>query len=401
MNPNFSKCLSLLVLLGLLHGVWSCTSETQSSSSAAPPAKVANGVKESDLATVTLSPQAEQRLGIETAKVENRNIARTLRLGGEIMPVPGRRIYVTAPVTGVVIAPAGPLPQAGMQVRKGQPVFRLLPLPAERDLLGTPEEVALKKMQFEVARAKAGRAEQLLLDKAGSVKAQEAAAAELAAAEAAFKAAEARWHLTNNTAPDSAALALATMTIASPFEGVIQQIRVAPRQTVSAGAELFEVIDQNPVWVRVPVYVGDMASIDTAQPAQIEALGSASGAYSRAAKSVQGPPLSNASAASADLYFEMSNHDHAFRAGEKVRVTLAQKSAEENLIVPFSAVLYDIHGGTWIYAKTAPQVYSRRRVELHHVSDGLAVLTRGPAAGSEVVITGAAEIFGTEFGGGK
>jgi RND family efflux transporter MFP subunit len=401
MNPNFNRCFSLVILLAFLTSIWNCTSETQPSSSAAPPAKVANGVKESDLATVTLSPEAEQRLGIATARVEKRRVARTLKLSGEIVAIPGRRIFVTAPVAGVMIAPAGSLPQSGMRVRKGQTIFRILPLPAERDLLGTPEEVTLKKMQLAVAAAKAKRAEQLLLDKAGSVKAQEEAQAELAAADASFKAAEARLHLTNSAAADSATLAMATMTLASPFDGVIQQINVAPRQTVAAGAELFEVISQNPVWVRVPVYVGDLATIDEQQPAQVEALGYTPGSSQHAAKPVQGLRLGDAHAASADLFFEMSNAGSQFRIGEKVGVMLAQKNAEESLLVPFSAILYDIHGGTWVYVKTAPQVYSRRRVELHHVVDGLAVLTRGPAAETEVVITGAAEIFGTEFGGGK
>ncbi len=401
MNSNFNKRFSSLILLAFLAGIWSCARDIQPSSSAAPPAKVANGVKESELATVTLSPEAEQRLGIETAPVENRQVARMLRLGGEIIALPGRRIFISAPMAGVVIAPTGSLPQSGTRVRKGQTVFRLLPLPADRDLLGTPEEVTLKRMHLDVARAKSKRAAQLVFDKAGSVKAQEEAEAELAAAEAAFKAAEARLHLSNNTAPDSAAIALATMTLAAPFDGVIQQIIIAPRQTVSAGAELFEVISQNPVWVRVPIYVGDLATIDRQQPAQVAAFGNNYDAAPRPAKSVQGPPRSDPNAASTDLYFEMTNHDEAFRVGDKVNVTIAQRHAEASLVVPLSAILYDIHGGTWVYVKTAANVYARQRVELHHVTGGLAALSRGPAANTEVVITGAAEIFGTEFGGGK
>lgn len=401
MNSNFNNRFSSLILIAFLAGIWNCARDNQPSSSAAPPAKVANGVKESELATVALSPEAEQRLGIEIAPVENRQVPRMLRLGGEIIALPGRRIFITAPMAGVVIAPTGSLPQSGTRVRQGQAIFRLLPLPAERDLLGSPEEVTLKKMQLDVVRAKAKRAAQLVLDKAGSVKAQEEAEAELAAAEAAFNAAQARLHLSNNTAPDSAAIALATMTLAAPFDGVIQQINIAPRQTVSAGAELFEVIAQNPMWVRVPIYVGDLATIDRQQPAQVSAFGNNHDTAPRAAKSVQGPPRSDPNAASTDLYFELSNYDNAFRVGDKVGVTITQRNAETSLVVPLSAILYDIHGGTWVYVKTAPQIYARQRIELHHVAGGLAVLTRGPAANTEVVIIGAAEIFGTEFGGGK
>ncbi|MGH7492049.1 MAG: efflux RND transporter periplasmic adaptor subunit [bacterium] len=400
MNFNLNK-LHFPIMLIIAPIVWNCTSETQPSSSATPPAKVANGVKESELATVTLSPEAEQRLGIATATVEHRQVARRLHLGGEVVATPGHRILVTAPVAGVMIAPTGPLPQAGMRVRKGQTIFRILPLPSERDLLGTPDEVALKKKQLEVAQANAQRAEQLLLDKAGSVKAQEQAQADLVAAGAAYKAAEVRLHLTNNTAPDSSAMALVTMTLASPFDGVLQQINIAPRQIVSAGAPLFEVISQNPVWVRVPVYIGDLATIATQQPAQVEAFGNRSASSRRAAQPVQGPPLSDAGAASADLFFEMPNQDGAFRVGQKVNVAITQRESEESYVVPWSALLYDIHGGTWVYMRTGPHVYARQRIELQRVVDSLAVFTRGPAAGTEIVVAGAAEIFGTEFGGGK
>jgi len=82
-------------------------------------------------------------------------------------------------------------------------------------------------------------------------------------------------------------------------------------------------------------------------------------------------------------------------------VTLPQKSEAENLVVPFSAILYDIHGGEWVYEQIAPQKFSRRRVEVRHVVNGNAILARGPKAGTPVVIAGAAEIFGAEFGGGK
>ena len=63
--------------------------------------------------------------------------------------------------------------------------------------------------------------------------------------------------------------------------------------------------------------------------------------------------------------------------------------------------MYDIYGGTWIYVKVSPQIYSRRRVEVSRILDNFAVLTRGVNVGEEVVTTAAAELYGTEFGGGK
>jgi len=70
-------------------------------------------------------------------------------------------------------------------------------------------------------------------------------------------------------------------------------------------------------------------------------------------------------------------------------------------VIPDSALLHDIHGGTWVYERTAPHVYARRRVEVRDTVGGVAILTRGPETGTPVVTTGAAELFGIEFGAGK
>ena len=70
-------------------------------------------------------------------------------------------------------------------------------------------------------------------------------------------------------------------------------------------------------------------------------------------------------------------------------------------MIPWSAVVHDVHGGTWVYEQTAPHQFVRRRVEVLHVDRGVAVLGAGPPAGTSVVTAGVAELFGTEFGIGK
>ena len=62
--------------------------------------------------------------------------------------------------------------------------------------------------------------------------------------------------------------------------------------------------------------------------------------------------------------------------------------------------MHDAQGGTWVYEQTKPHTYVRRRVDLSRVQGDLAILARGPAPGTVVVIEGAAELFGTEFGAG-
>ena len=395
---EWGKCLCMVALLTL----YSCGGNHQSAEKTQPPAKVENAVKESALSTVTLSPKAEERLGLEIARVETRNLPGSLTLGGEIISRPGNEIRVAAPVAGTVLkSERGEVPSAGQFVKKGQEILRLLMLPPDKELVGAREDVVVKQEQLEVAQAKANRAKQLLANKAISEKAFEDAQVELTKAKAALKTATARLNLLNSTDIDAASGSLSTLVLESPLEGVLQRIFVAPGQTVPASTVLFEVASLSPVWVRVPVYVGDLAKIDLQMAATVKPLGSHQSSIFITARPVAGPPLSDADSAASYLFYEISNTDRFFRIGQKVSVTLIKRSLESTLIVPRSAVLYDIYGGSWVYARIAPHVYSRRRVEVSHIVDEFAVLTRGLEVGDEVVMAGAAEIFGTEFGVGK
>lgn len=73
----------------------------------------------------------------------------------------------------------------------------------------------------------------------------------------------------------------------------------------------------------------------------------------------------------------------------------------KSLMVPAAAILYDIHGGTWVYVSEGPLVFRRQRVEVLETKSGAAYLARGLSPQTKVVTEGAAELFGTEFGAGK
>jgi hypothetical protein len=79
-------------------------------------------------------------------------------------------------------------------------------------------------------------------------------------------------------------------------------------------------------------------------------------------------------------------------------------SAVPGPVVPYSAVLYDADGNTWVY--TVPQQFSYQREQVTvQVVQGAngdeAVLSTAPATGTEIVTTGVVEIYGTELGLGE
>jgi RND family efflux transporter MFP subunit len=274
-------------------------------------------------------------------------------------------------------------------------------MPPEKDALNVREEVSIKEIEYNVALARMQRAEELFKDKAISEKLLQEAQASLAAAKGALNASKARLNLLTGTSLDSTDSNFSAMILDSPFDGVLQRSLVAPGQMVAASTPLFEVAGLNPVWLRVSVYVGDLSKIDRAADVLIVPLGINSNDIVIKAKPVNGPPLSNPAMASSDLYYELMNEMDEFRIGQKVMAFLPLRSSEKNVIIFSSAVIYDMYGGSWVYVKNAPLTYERRRVEISHTPGNMAVITRGLEAGEEIAITAVAELYGTEFGGGK
>lgn len=396
-GPIVRRCqVWAIVLPALIAG---CTSE--SGSDAPPPATVANAQQESELATITLSQHAEQRLGIQVAAIERRSVPRVRTYGAQVVVPPGRAIIVSSPVAGTILtSSSGSLPRAGQRVAAGKEVMRLVALPPESDLVRGEEDLTVAEVRLRTAKAQAERYEALFRERAVTAQEYENAQAELASAEAGLRAARARIGLASGrTGAADGATALA---ITAPETGVVQAVHVAPGQRVAAGAPLFEVVRQDRVWIRVPVYVGDLPDVVRGVPARISGLGDVVELEQRMAPPVTAPPSADPNAASVDLYYALSNAEGVLRPGQRVSATLTLRGNEgDRLTVPFAAILHDAFGGTWVYTRVAPHVYARRRVEVQHVAGDVAVLARGPAPGTEVVTVGATELFGTEFGTGK
>ena len=68
--------------------------------------------------------------------------------------------------------------------------------------------------------------------------------------------------------------------------------------------------------------------------------------------------------------------------------------------VPYSALLYDTKGDTWVFEVLEPRSYQRKRVEVENVDGETVVMAGGPAPGTAVVTVGAAPLYGTELGTG-
>ena len=376
----------------------------------APPAKVEGAPKEADLATVKLTAEAEGRLGVATAVAERKAVPKTTTYAGDVVIPPGRLIAVTSPFVGTIKSPEGATaPVPGASVKEGQPVFVLMPLlsPESRAqmaplLIEAEGQVKQGKDQLEIAKVAFNRAEDLAKARLGGSAAVVDAKNNYDAAKTRLKAAEDRFDTIAKVASDTESGVGTAQTIESPASGMVQNVHAQAGQKVAAGAALFEVAGLDPVWVKVPVYVGEAPKLDPERPAAVGGLADAPGAAGeRPGKPVAAPPSGDPLSATVHLFFEVDNKDGAFRPGQRVGVTLPLKGEAEGLTVPRAALIRDYHGGAWVYEKVGDHAYARRRVLVDRVVGDTAVLASGPKPGAKVVTDGAAELYGTEFGGSK
>ena len=96
-------------------------------------------------------------------------------------------------------------------------------------------------------------------------------------------------------------------------------------------------------------------------------------------------------------YYRLDGAGPGLRAGEQLRVQLAQSGGRRQKTVPYSAVIYWIDGGTWVYTRTGPLAFVRSPIEIDEVDGDVAVLQSGPPVGTQVVSIGGQELLGTEF----
>jgi hypothetical protein len=72
--------------------------------------------------------------------------------------------------------------------------------------------------------------------------------------------------------------------------------------------------------------------------------------------------------------------------------------AAERTVVPYSAIVYETDGETWVYTGTDDLSFVREHIVVQEIEGDRAVLSEGPPAGTEVVTVGVAELFGAEHG---
>lgn len=164
------------------------------------------------------------------------------------------------------------------------------------------------------------------------------------------------------------------------------------------------------VWVRVTLNGNGWNTVDRSQPARIRPLAGVDDGEDDdgmemegwTAEPDEGPADDDAEDDAEVGYYRVDGAEGSLAAGQRVLVELPRAgSGVRQLVVPYAALIYGLHGETWVYTNPEPLVFVRQPVTIDYIEGGEAVLLEGPPAGTAVATVGVAELYGIDTGVGK
>ncbi|HEX3618838.1 MAG TPA: efflux RND transporter periplasmic adaptor subunit [Candidatus Udaeobacter sp.] len=257
--------------------------------------------------------ERQQQIGVRYAKVERKPLRHTIRAVGLIVPDKTRNWQFVSRVDGYVQKLDVSAP--GELVEKNAPLLSIY----SPDLLTTEREfVELLRMREQARSKEARETPQRLIESARRrLQLWNVAEQQIAELEKTRKASD-------------------TLTLLSPFRGVVQSVPVEQGKNVKIGDMLVEVADLGVVWVWAEFYENELPMLQVGQQIDVSTK-TYPGEKFKGTISVINPFLDETKR-TAKVRIDIANPDFKLRPGMYVNAELAMNMGEA-LSVPVSAVM--------------------------------------------------------------
>jgi len=319
-----------------------------------------------------LKEQQWKTAGFQTAFARLDTVAESFAAAGSIIPAVGRLARVAAPIAGLVEAgglAGAPLP--GQRVVQGEVLMILTPVLGESGSGYAEARGRLREAEAELARA-----ERLYTAEAIPERRLQEAKIRLQVAKETLAGLTGGGTLT----PDG------KVSIRSPIRGIVTSRAAVPGSRVSAGDELFTVVDPSIVWLQLNVPAAQAGRVSAGSGVTFQLEGSAREYAARRAVSV-GSMLDSLSR-TVPVIYEAANPDGSIKIGANARGAVRTGARITGLVIPTSAIL-DEDGRPIVYVQMDGERFEKREVQLGGREGDRTLVTSGLTAG-ERVVTGAA-----------
>lgn len=355
-------------------------------------ARAAAPADESAGATISFLKEQQWPITFATAEVGERELQGGVQVSGEIKPVPGHSVRLTAATAGRVGFPTT-VPRLGMKVKKGQLLATIQPVAgtaANYSVLVANARTA--RVELAAARRNRDHLKPLVASKSVPQRRLDQAESRVAIAAARLQAAQAQLGAYNRVASGKGSR-LGSFRIISPIDGTLVASEVTDGETVTAGAHLFSVVDLRRVWVVGRVYEMDLAKVEHDHGAwfRVEGRDQVFEIEQGTGELVTLGHVVDPTTRTVPIVYEVKNPGQILRLGQFAKLTIASGKRARVLAIPASAILTE---GTQsvAYVQLGGESFQRRVLRTGMRSAGWVQVLHGLKRGEHVVTKGAYDI---------
>lgn len=330
---------------------------------------------------VSLDPSALASLELTYARAEVRELAPTLEVPAELVPVPDRRAVIGARVSGRVVDVRV---NTGDRVSRGQPLLVLESAEVGR---AWADLVSARAVESVAARAR-DRQRALLEGRVTSVRTVEEAQGAWEMADAEVRAALTRLASLGVYDPGQLPPDPARVTLTSPVRGVVTARAANQGAWVDPSDVLIEVVDLDELWLEASVYEQQMRYVEEGQAVQVEVRAFPGEVFQGSVNRI--PGVLDERTRSIGVRIVLPNPDHRLRPGmfatARIQATHTHE-ARTLLAIPWSAV-QEVDGHQAVFVRVREGVFELRTVHTAERAGDFVEILTGLEPGDEVVANG-------------
>lgn len=341
-----------------------------------------SGTRPTNEVTVTLSPDAVKRAGIELQQVSASTATGVIRVPGTVQANAYRTTVVTSIAGGRISRVSAEL---GQSVRRGQTLAEVY----SAELAEAQTRFIASRAELDAHERELQRTEKLVEIGAASRQELERIHAEHTAATTMVQSQRTRLTLLGMTEAQVAKLGpgstiAASVSIPSPLDGVVTTREANTGMNIEPSAPLFTVADLSSVWVVGNLNERDLGQVRVGSPATVT---TGLAGLAREGKVSYIDPQINVATRTAQLRVEIANPGGQLRLGMYVDMEVRQGGTQTAVMVPRSAVQI-VGDRSVVYVANLAQTgqFTERVVEVGNttIDDSVSILS-GLKVGETIV----------------
>jgi len=314
--------------------------------------------------------QWQTRFGV--ARARTASLRSSVEASGTIVPAPGHRAEVAAPVSGLTPARLNEdMPVSGDRVREGEPLATLTPS-------GGTSSYAETKARVERLQREVERAERLY---------EAEAIPEKQLIEARHELKVARSALQSMGGGDEAGF---DYTLRAPIDGHIQERRLVPGRRVEAGMILYTIIDASQVWIQLHAPAEHADRLRSVRGGTFTVEGS--DRLHRADRVGSVGTAIDETTRTLPVRLAASNPDGTLTIGRRAHARLFVGDPQSGVAIPTAAIQTE-DGRPVAYVQTGGESFERRPLRLGPTDGELTIVEEGVRSGEHVVTDGAYQVY--------